>query len=74
MQDQEKYLRSHPIDDFDNFGGYILNPIPVRDVEALGIQGALGVDQVPALKYGRVDIPKVVDLDDIRSPARTTYR
>lgn len=69
VQDQEKYLRSHPIDDFDNFGGYVLNPILVRDVEALGIYRALGVDQVPdSLKYGRVDILKVINLDDIPYP------
>jgi hypothetical protein len=66
VQDQEKYLRSDPIDDFHNFGGYILNPILVRDAEALGIYKALGVDVVPdALKYDRVDILKTIDLDDI---------
>ncbi len=66
VQDQEKYLRSNPVDDFDNFGTYILNPILVRDVEALGIYKALGVDPVPdSLKFNRVDLLKIVDLDDI---------
>jgi hypothetical protein len=69
VQDQEKYLRSEPVDDFENFGSYILNPILVRDVEALGIYKALGVDTVPdSLKYGRVDILKVINLDDIPFP------
>jgi hypothetical protein len=69
VQDQEKYLRSNPLDDFDNFGTYILNPILVRDVEALGIYKALGVTTVPdTLKSNRVDLLKIVDLDDIPSP------
>jgi hypothetical protein len=69
VQDQEKYLRSNPLKDFDNFGPYILNPILVRDVEALGIYKALGVDAVPdSLKFGRVDLLKILDLDDIPTP------
>ena len=69
VQDQEKYLRSNPVDDFNNFGQYILNPILVRDAEALGIYKAVGVDPVPdSLKFGRVDILKIVDLDDIPTP------
>jgi hypothetical protein len=69
VQDQEKYLRSDPLDDFDNFGAYVLNPILVRDVEALGIYKALGVTTVPdALKFNRVDLVKIVDLDDIPTP------
>ena len=69
VQDQEKYLRSDPLDDFDNFGTYVLNPILVRDAEALGIYKALGVTSVPdALKFGRVDLLKIVDLDDIPTP------
>ncbi len=66
VQDQEKYLRSHPLDDFENFGTYLQNPILVRDAEALGIYKALGVDPVPdALKFGRLDLVKIVNLDDI---------
>jgi hypothetical protein len=69
VQDQEKYLRSNPLKDFDNFGTYILNPILVRDVEALGIYKALGVNSVPdSLKFNRVDLLKIVDLDDIPFP------
>jgi len=69
VQDQEKYLRSHPIKDFKNFGSYILNPILVRDAEALGIYKALGVDPVPdSLKFNRTDLLKIVNLDDIPTP------
>ena len=69
VQDQEKYLRSDPLDDFNNFGTYVLNPILVRDAEALGIYKALGVDPVPdSLKFNRVDLLKIVDLDDIPTP------
>lgn len=69
VQDQEKYLRSDPLKDFENFGGYVLNPILVRDVEALGIYKALGVDPVPdSLKFNRVDLLKIVNLDDIPTP------
>lgn len=69
VQDQEKYLRTHPIDDFKNFGSYVLNPILVRDAEALGIYKAVGVDPVPdSLKFNRVDLLKIVNLDDIPTP------
>jgi hypothetical protein len=69
VQDEEKYLRSFPVNDFKNFGTYVLNPILVRDVEALGIYKALGVDTVPdTLKFNRIDILKTIDLDDIPFP------
>lgn len=66
-QDQNKYLRTRPIHDVENFGSYFLNPILVRDVEFLGIYRALGVSQstVDKLKTNRVDILKVINLDDI---------
>lgn len=58
LQDKDKYSRTHPKDDVANFGGYILNPIAVRDAEAVGIYAALGVPAatVTALKSGRFDI------------------
>jgi hypothetical protein len=69
VQDQEKYLRSDPLDDFTNFGTYILNPILVRDAEALGIYKALDVDPVPdSLKFDRMDLLRIVNLDDIPFP------
>lgn len=70
VQDQSKYLRTTPLTDVANFAGYFLNPILVRDAEFLGIYDALGVPQatVDALKTGRVDILKVINLDDIPTP------
>lgn len=70
VQDQSKYLRTTPLTDVENFAAYFLNPILVRDAEFLGIYDALGVPQstVDSLKSGRVDILKVINLDDIPSP------
>src|SRR5262249_25598194 len=67
VQDQTKYLRTTPLTDVENFAGYFLNPILVRDVEFLGIYRTLGVPQsaVDSLKSNRVDILKVINLDDI---------
>jgi hypothetical protein len=66
IQDKDKYNRTHPSQDVNNFGAYFLNPILVRDVEAIGGYAQLGVDPVPdSLKYGRVDILNVINLKDI---------
>jgi hypothetical protein len=68
IQDKDKYNRTHPSQDVNNFGAYFLNPILVRDVEAIGGYAQLGVDPVPdSLKYGRVDILNVINLKDIPS-------
>jgi len=68
IQDKDKFNRSHPSQDVNNFGAYFLNPILVRDVEAIGGYAQLGVDPVPdSLKYGRVDILNVINLKDIPS-------
>jgi hypothetical protein len=69
LQDKDKYNRTHPSQDVNNFGAYFLNPILVRDVEAIGGYAQLGVDPVPdSLKYGRVDILNVINLKDIPTP------
>jgi hypothetical protein len=70
VQDQSKYLRTTPETDVENFATYFLNPILVRDAEALGIYSALGLAQstVDTLKSGRVDILKTINLDNIPSP------
>ena len=44
LQDKDKYNRTTPVTDVANFAGYFLNPIIVRDAEAVGIYNALGVD------------------------------
>jgi hypothetical protein len=68
IQDKDKYNRTTPSNDVTNFGAYFLNPILVRDVEAIGGYAQLGVDSVPdSLKYGRVDILQVINLNDIPS-------
>jgi hypothetical protein len=58
LQDKDKYNRTLPAKDVANFGAYILNPVIVRDAEAVGIYKALGVPQstVDALKSNRLDI------------------
>ncbi len=68
VQDQSKYLRTTPSTDVQNFAGYFLNPILVRDAEFLGIYSALGVPQTlidSQLKTGRVDILQAINLDNI---------
>lgn len=68
IQDKDKYNRTTPANDVANFGAYFLNPILVRDVEAIGGYAQLGIDTVPdSLKYGRVDILQVINLNDIPS-------
>jgi hypothetical protein len=60
---QTRYLRTAPYRDVSNFGGDILNPVLVRDAEALGIYAALGVDPDAAgLKHNRVDIVNTINL------------
>jgi hypothetical protein len=68
IQDKDKFNRTTPANDVSNFGAYFLNPILVRDVEAIGGYAQLGIDTVPdSLKYGRADILSVINLDDIPS-------
>ena len=75
VQDKDKYNRTTPSNDVNNFGAYFLNPILVRDVEAIGGYAQLGVATVPdTLKYGRVDILKVINLDDIPSMGAHTVQ
>ena len=68
IQDKDRFNRTTPANDVRNFGAYFLNPILVRDVEAIGGYAQLGIDAVPdSLKYGRVDILQVINLKDIPS-------
>jgi hypothetical protein len=66
-QDKDRYNRTHPRDDVAHFGAYFLNPIVVRDAEAVGIYQALGVDPTP-FKSNRTDIIDVINLKDIPTP------
>lgn len=68
VQDKDKYNRTTPANDVNNFGAYFLNPILVRDVEAIGGYAQLGIDPVPDdFKYGRTDILDVINLNVIPS-------
>ena len=64
LQDKDKYNRTKPATDVKNFGSYFLNPVVVRDAEAVGIYAALGVDQatVDSLKSNRLDIIDTINL------------
>jgi hypothetical protein len=64
LQDKDKYNRTKPAKDVANFGAYFLNPVVVRDAEAVGIYKALGVPQstVDALKTNRLDIIDTINL------------
>lgn len=63
LQDKDRYNASHPSRDVKNFGAYFLNPVIVRDAEAVGIYAALGVDPTP-FKYDRTDIINIISLID----------
>lgn len=69
-QDQNKYLRTKPVNDFKNFGNYFLYPVLVRDLELLGTYAALGVDQatIDQLKGPRTDILETVSLNNFPHP------
>ncbi|HET6982424.1 MAG TPA: DUF4331 family protein, partial [Myxococcaceae bacterium] len=61
LQDKDRYNRTTPTTDVANFAGYFLNPIIVRDAEAVGIYAALGVDPTP-FKSNRTDILDIISL------------
>ena len=62
---QTLYLHTDPGTDVSNFGADVLFPVLVRDAEALGIYGALGVPSgtVATLKGPRVDIIRAINLN-----------
>lgn len=60
-QDKDKYNRTRPATDAANFAAYFLNPVIVRDAEAVGIYMALGADPTP-FKSNRADIIDVINL------------
>jgi len=69
LQDKDKYNRTQPSDDLNNFAPYFLNPVIVRNAAAVGIYKELGVDDatVQALKHGpdgngRFDIIDTINL------------
>jgi hypothetical protein len=67
LQDKDKYNRTHPKNDLANFGAYILNPVLVRDANAIGFYTAPGPlagcpGGFDALKTNRTDIVDVINL------------
>jgi Domain of unknown function (DUF4331) len=64
LQDKDRYNRSRPADDVTNFGAYFLNPVIVRDADAVGIYSALGVPEsvVTTLESNRLDIIDAINL------------
>lgn len=67
LQDKDKWNRSDPKDEVKLFGAYFLNPVIVRDAEAVGIYdklAALGVNaDLNALKSNRVDVLQAINLN-----------
>ena len=69
IQDKDKFNATSPANDVNNFGVYFLNPVLVRDVEAVGGFAQLGIAEVPDdLKFGRTDILDVINLNVIPNP------
>ena len=78
IQDKDYWNRLTPADDLEYFAPYFLNPVVVRNAEAVGIYKELGVDAetVEALKHGpdgqgRFDIIDTINLKDI--PAKGAH-
>jgi hypothetical protein len=67
LQDKDLYNSTSPATDVQNFAPYFLNPIIVRDAEAVGIYKALSVpqDTTDALKTNRLDILDVINLKSL---------
>jgi hypothetical protein len=63
-QDKDRYNRTTPRDDVKNFGAYFLNPILVRDAEAVGLYTQLGADPSP-FRSNRTDILDAINLKDV---------
>jgi len=58
IQDKDKYNRTQPYDDLNNFGAYFLNPIIVRDAILLGLP-------LQANQSNRGDVVDVISLTNI---------
>jgi hypothetical protein len=61
LQDKDRWNATRPYYDVAYFGAYFLNPVIVRDAEAVGIYQALGVDPTP-FKFNRLDIIDTINL------------
>jgi hypothetical protein len=61
IQDKDRWNAVTPYYDVKYFGAYFLNPVVVRDAEAVGIYKALGVDPTP-FKFNRTDIIDAINI------------
>jgi hypothetical protein len=69
FQDKDKFNRTHPARDVENFGAYLLNPILVRDAEFAGFYAAGGpLAGIVPPKDNRTDIIDAINLRNIPSP------
>lgn len=63
LQDKDKFNRTHPRNDLNNFGAYFLNPIIVRDAEFAGFYNTGGpLAGIAPPKTGRTDIIEIINL------------
>jgi hypothetical protein len=78
LQDKDYWNHLTPADDVAVFGGYILNPIAVRDAEAVGFYGTNGplkactTNGGKDLESARTDIIDLVNLTNIPSAGAHT--
>jgi hypothetical protein len=63
LQDKDKYNRTHPAKDVENFGAYFLNPVLVRDAEFAGFYGPTGpLNGITPPKDNRLDIIDAINI------------
>jgi hypothetical protein len=68
LQDKDKFNRTHPKNDLNNFGAYFLNPIIVRDAEFAGFYNTGGpLAGIAPPKNNRSDIIEIINLKNIPS-------
>jgi len=67
LQDKDKYNRTQPATDAANFAPYFLNPILVRDAEAVGLYAGPLAGITPP-KSGRTDILDIISLTNMPTP------
>jgi hypothetical protein len=70
IQDKDKYNRTQPWTDADNFASYFLNPVIVRDAEFLQVYGA----GVQGPRENRTDILDAIGLTNIPSAGAHSFQ
>jgi len=67
VQDKDKYNRTTPATDVENFAAYFLDPVIVKDAQAVGIYDALHADYT-LFASNRVDILDTINLTNFPTP------